>query len=105
MKPIRKTETINLRVSKERKEEIRKAAKAIGMDMSKYLIHQATHGKIVVVSGGKELAMEIYELNQRLNRLEKFPFVNVQELRDTLSDGIARINSAKEGIQDVDTEI
>ena len=29
MKPIRKTETINLRVSKERKEEIRKAIDAL----------------------------------------------------------------------------
>ena len=93
-----KTEVINFRVSNEQKQMIRNAAEQLGMDISKYLLHLASHSKIVVVEGGKELAEEVYHLNQRLNRLERYPFVDVQELRDAMSDGISRITKAKEGI-------
>lgn len=93
-----KTEVINFRVSSEQKQMIRNTAKNLGMGISKYLLHLASHSQIVVVDGGKELATEIYHLNKRLNRLERYPFVDVQELRDALSDGISRITKAKEGI-------
>ena len=93
-----KTEVINFRVSSEQKQMIRNAAEHMGMDISKYLLYLANHREIVVVEGGKELAREVYQLNQKLNRLERYPFVDVQELRDVMSDGISRIIKAKEGI-------
>ena len=93
-----KTEVINFRVSSEQKQMIRNAAEHMGMDISKYLLYLASHREIVVVEGGKELAREVYQLNQKLNRLERYPFVDVQELRDVMSDGISRIIKAKEGI-------
>ena len=55
----RKTETINIRVSKEQKDSLRKAAQNAGMNISKYLMNLAVNGKIVIVEGGKELAAEI----------------------------------------------
>ena len=94
----KKTETINIRVSKEQKNSLRKAAQNAGMNISKYLMNLAVNGKIVIVEGGKELAAEIYELNHHLNQMEKYPFVDVQTLRNTVSEGIKNINQAKEGI-------
>ena len=98
MSSTNKTEIINIRVSKEQKDLIRKTAKNLGMNVSKYLMHLVIHGSVVMVDGGKELAMEMYKLNQHLNHIEKHSFLDVQELRDTVSNGIEKICKVKERI-------
>ncbi len=98
MKGNSKKEVINFRVSEEEKRMIKSEADELGLDISKYLLHLVKNKNIVVVEGGRELAMEIYELNLKLNRLEKYPFVDVQELRNLMSEGISKITKVEEGI-------
>lgn len=93
-----KTSVINFRVSEEEKQMIRKEAEDLGMDISKYLLHLVKDKKVVVIEGGRELAMEVYRLNQNLNRLGNYPFVDVQALRDLVSDGVAKISKMEEGM-------
>ena len=100
-----KTQTIVIRTTKEEKDIIQQASSAIGMNMSKYLTYLGTHSHPIKIEGGKELATAIYELNHTLNQLEKYPFVNVQKLRDTVTDGIIKINKAKEAIASVNPKI
>lgn len=97
MGTVKKNEVINLRVSAEQKEAIQRDAVKMGMGISKYLLYLAEHKQIVTIDGGRELAAEVYRLNQALNRFEKYPFVSVQELRNAVSQGIADINCRVKG--------
>ena len=93
-----KNQIINLRVSSKQKELIKKKAESLGLKVSEYLLASIEHQSINVVDGGKELAQELFRLNKNLEQFTKYPFVPVQELRDTVSQGIQKINAAmKEG--------
>ena len=65
----------------------------------------AEDGKIITLDS-TNLANELYDLNCKLNKLEKYPAIRVQELRDIVSTGIARINGLlKSGDDCVHTKI
>ena len=88
---LKKKSIINIRVSEEQKEKIQKEAEVLGMSTSAYLLYLCEHKRVVVVNGGKELAQEIYHLNILLKKYEKYPFIPVQKLRDTVSQSISNI--------------
>lgn len=88
-----KDQIINIRVTRERKEQIKENAEQLGMNISSYIDYLVSHQQVVELPYGKELAQEVYHLNNRLNKLSKYPFLPVQELRDTMSKGIRIINS------------
>lgn len=93
-----KNQIINLRVTTEQKEEIRKRAESLGLTVSDYIIGSLGKTSINVVDGGKELAKEVYRLNRNLEHYQKYPFIRVQELQDTVSHGIQKLNNLmKEG--------
>lgn len=97
-KKMAKDQIINLRVTTEQKEAIKQKAEGLGLKVSEYLLASLEHQSVNIVDGGKELAQEVYRLNRNLEHFLKYPFVPVQELRDTVSQGIQKINDAmKEG--------
>lgn len=87
MKKI-KQKVINVRVSDTQKDAIRTNAKSLGMSVSQYITTLTEKGQINVIEGGKELAALIYELNNKLNKLEKYPVMNIQDLRNAISDSL-----------------
>lgn len=105
MKSSKKQERIHLRISNRQKTQMKSNANSLGMSLSKYILKMTENGKIITIDS-KSLARELYELNCKLNKLERYPAVRVQELRDVISMGIYRINELlKSGDKCVHTEI
>ena len=101
----KKQDRIQLRVSERQKAQIKSNANSLGLSLSKYILKMAEDGKIITLDS-TNLANELYNLNCKLNRLEKYPAVKVQELRDIVSAGIAHINALlKSGDDCVHTKI
>lgn len=101
----KKQDRIQLRVSERQKAQIKSNANSLGLSLSKYILKMAEDGKIITLDS-TNLANELYNLNCKLNELEKYPAVKVQELRDIVSAGIARINALlKSGDDCVHTKI
>lgn len=95
MKSTTKNERIHLRVSQQQKSQIQCNAHALGLSLTNYILQMAMEGRIVSVNS-QSLAKELYALNCKLNELERYPAIRVQELRDVVSSGIARINALLE---------
>lgn len=91
-----KNDIINLRISTEEKEQIQREAEILGMSLSAYLLYRCKHKQVVVIEGGKELAQEIYTLNQLLKKYEEYPLVPIQEIRNIVSESIVRISHKAE---------
>lgn len=87
-----KDQVINIRVTRERKNQIKENAEHLGMSISSYIDYLESHQQVIELSYGKELMQEVYHLNNQLNELSKYPLLPVQELRDTISQGIKKIN-------------
>ena len=101
----KKQDRIELRVSDQQKAQIKSNANSLGLSLSKYILKMAEDGQIITIDS-KNLANELYELNCKLNQMERYPAVRVQELRDVVSTGIARINELlKRGDDVVHTKI
>ena len=101
----KKQDRIQLRVSDKQKVLIKSNANSLGLSLSKYILKMAEDGKIITLDS-TSLANELYDLNCKLNKLEKYPAIRVQELRDIVSAGIARINALlKSGDDCVHTKI
>lgn len=83
---------INIRVTRERKKQIKENAEQLGMSISSYIDYLESHQQVVELSYGKELMQEVYDLNNQLNKLDKYPLLPIQELRDTISQSIKKIN-------------
>lgn len=95
MKSTTKNERIHLRVSQQQKFQIQCNANALGLSLTNYILKMTMDGRIVSVNS-QSLAKELYALNCKLNELERYPAIRVQELRDVVSSGIARINELLE---------
>lgn len=95
MKLNTKNGRIHLRISQQQKSQIQYNANALGLSLTNYILKMATDGRIVSVNS-QSLAKELYALNCKLNELERYPAIRVQELRDVVSSGIARINELLE---------
>ena len=97
-KKLSKNQIINLRVTMEQKDKIKRNAEALGMTVSNYLLSSTENQSINVIDGGKELAREVYCLNKKLEHFLKYPFVPVQELRDTISQGIEKMAMSQQTV-------
>lgn len=93
-----KDEIINIRVSNGQKEQIKNEASLLDMPVSKYILESVlSHKKIVVLEGGKKLAMILAELNEKLNYCEPYQQIPVDEIRTAMYDCITNINRIMKG--------
>ena len=96
-KPKKKDKIINFRVSETQKDKIMQNAKQLNMSVGEYLIYLDEHRIINIIDGGKDLAKEVYMLNKNLSVLEKYPFVEVNQVRNLLSEYLMKLNQQMEG--------
>lgn len=93
----KKDKIINFRVSETQKDKIMQNAKQLNMSVGEYLIYLDEHKIINIIDGGKDLAKEVYILNKNLSLLEKYPFVEVNQVRNLLSEYLMKLNQQMEG--------
>ena len=93
----KKDKIINFRVSETQKDKIMQNAKQLDMSVGEYLIYLDEHRIINIIDGGKDLAKEVYMLNKNLSVLEKYPFVEVNQVRNLLSEYLMKLNQQMEG--------
>ena len=93
----KKDKIINFRVSETQKDKIMQNAKQLNMSVGEYLIYLDEHKTINIIDGGKDLAKEVYILNKNLSLLEKYPFVEVNQVRNLLSEYLMKLNQQMEG--------
>lgn len=93
----KKDKIINFRVSETQKDKIMQNAKQLNMSVGEYLIYLDEHKIINVIDGGKDLAKEVYILNKNLSVLKKYPFVEVNQVRNLLSEYLMKLNQQMKG--------
>lgn len=93
----KKDKIINFRVSETQKDKIMQNAKQLNMSVGEYLIYLDEHRIINIIDGGKNLAKEVYMLNKNLSVLEKYPFVEVNQVRNLLSEYLMKLNQQMKG--------
>ena len=93
----KKDNVINLRVSEVQKNKIMQNARQLKMSVGEYLIYLDEHKTINVIDGGKDLAKEVYMLNKNLLVLEEYPFMEVNQVRNLLSECLIKLNKQMEG--------
>ena len=93
----KKDKIINFRVSETQKNKIMQNAKQLNMSVGEYLIYLDEHKTINIIDGGKDLAKEVYILNKNLSLLEKYPFVEVNQVRNLLSEYLMKLNQQMKG--------
>ena len=93
----KKDKVINFRVSEVQKNKIMQNAKQLDMSVGEYLIYLDEHKTINIIDGGKDLAKEVYILNKNLSLLEKYPFVEVNQVRNLLIECLIKLNKQMEG--------
>ena len=93
----KKDKIINFRVSETQKDKIMQNAKQLNMSVGEYLIYLDEHKIINIIDGGKDLAKEVYMLNKNLSLLEKYPFVEVNQVRNLLSEYLMKLNQQMKG--------
>ena len=93
----KKDKIINFRVSETQKDKIMQNDKQLNMSVGEYLIYLDEHRIINIIDGGKDLAKEVYMLNKNLSVLEKYPFVEVNQVRNLLSEYLMKLNQQMEG--------
>ena len=96
-KPKKKNKIINFRISETQKDKIMQNAKQLNMSVGEYLIYLDEHKTINIIDGGKDLAKEVYILNKNLSLLEKYPFVEVNQVRNLLSEYLMKLNQQMKG--------
>ena len=101
----KKTEIINLRISKEDKEIIKKRAGFFGMSMSQYILYVSKNPQINILAGGKELANYFYDLNVTLNKLYPLMPVSVRRIHHEISKAVQNLNVYNGGKQNVNSEV
>lgn len=93
----KKDKIINFRVSETQKDKIMQNAKQLNMSVGEYLIYLDEHRIINIIDSGKDLAKEVYMLNKNLSVLEKYPFVEVNQVRNLLSEYLMKLNQQMKG--------
>lgn len=88
----KKQSVIQFRVTKEDKKRIAHNAKSLGMNISQYMQYIEAHKNITILDGGKELADELYNFNRRLDKLTKCSTIEIQQIRDKISETLQKIN-------------
>lgn len=89
----KKQEVITIRVSNDYKDHLKQKAKSVGMDLSKYVINCINTNKTNIIHDGDILISEIYNLNAQLQKLSTYKELPIQELQNSLSDAISKLNT------------
>lgn len=93
MKNNKKDKIINFRVNEVQKNQITENAQKLGLSVGEYLLYLDNNKVINIIDGGKELAKEIFELNLKLTELERYPFIEVNKIRNLVSESLIKLNS------------
>ena len=88
----KKDKIINFRVNNAQKEKITQNAKQLDMSIGEYLIYLDEHRIINIIDGGKDLAKEIYTLKKNLSVLDNYPFIEVNQIKNLLSEYLVKLN-------------
>ena len=88
-----KQDIINIRVSKDYKEKLKQKADASCMSLSKYIINCIDTNQTNIIHDGDILISEIYTLNSKLQELSINKELPVQELQNTLTIAISKLNN------------
>ena len=96
-----KNDLLHIRISEQEKQKYIQEANEINMNLSQYVLYLLRHKQVTPIEGGAELARELYQLNQNLNRIGQYLDVPTQELRDVVTRGmeaiIAHTDRARKG--------
>lgn len=90
---MKKTEKIEIRVSKEFKDMITNKAKDADMSLSGYVIEVLTHNEIFIIKEGALIAKTLQELRMDMERNG-----NDNKIQDTIRDLILKINDLIESL-------
>lgn len=63
------------------------------MDLSKYVINCINSNRTNVIHDGDILIAEIYNLNEQLQKLTLYKSLPIQELQNSLSNAISKLNT------------
>ena len=89
----KKQDVITIRVSDDYKTTLKQKAKDVGMDLSKYVINCINSNRTNIIHDGDILISEIYNLNTQLQKLSSHKELPIQELQDSLSKAISKLNT------------
>ncbi|WP_026759968.1 plasmid mobilization protein [Selenomonas ruminantium] len=89
----KKQGVITIRVSDDYKNNLKQKAKDVGMDLSKYVINCINSNRTNVIHDGDILIAEIYNLNEQLQKLTLYKSLPIQELQNSLSNAISKLNT------------
>ena len=93
-----KNDVMSIRVTKEDKAKYLTEAAGYGMNLSEYVIYLLKHKAVNIVAGGSEIAKAMYDLNCTLNKSEADSEVSVDELRDSISMCVSKMNDFYENL-------
>ena len=93
-----KNDVMSIRVTKEDKAKYLTEAAGYGMNLSEYVIYLLNHKAVNIVAGGSEIAKAMYDLNYTLNKSEADSEVSVDELRDSISMCVSKMNDFYENL-------
>ena len=86
-----KNKNLHIRLTDKQYEKIKTKANELGISVTNYILKMTEQGKVVVIEP-KDLAEEIRELNRKLSKLEQYPAIKAQELRDMIGEEVVKLN-------------
>lgn len=94
-----KQDIINIRVSKDYKDKLKQKADESNMTVSRYVINCIDKNRTNIIHDGDLLISEVCTLNTQLQKLSNRKELPIQELQNTISLAISKLNDlATEGI-------
>lgn len=94
-----KNDVMSIRVTKEDKAKYLTEAADYGMNLSEYVIYLLNHKSVNIVAGGSEIVKAMYDLNCTLNKSEADSNVSVDELRNSISMCVSKMNDFYENLR------
>ena len=86
-----KNKNLHIRLTDKQYANIKTKANELGISVTNYILKMTEQGKVVVIEP-KDLAAEIRELNRKLSKLEQYPVIKAQELRDMIGEEVVKLN-------------
>ena len=87
-----KQDIINIRVSKDYKDKLKQKADESNMIVSRYVINCIDKNRTNIIHDGDLLISEVCTLNTQLQKLSNRKELPIQELQNTISLAISKLN-------------
>ena len=87
-----KQDIINIRVSKDYKDKLKQKADESNMTVSRYVINCIDKNRTNIIHDGDLLISEVCTLNTQLQKLSNRKELPIQELQNTISLAISKLN-------------